>query len=108
MTDAYALKIWQRQAGGFAVDNRQVMSASGSTTPVVFIGPVRMSLSGDFGGGTAQLRNNDGTNNVDVANGAFTAVTDTLFDFPAVPNTLNVALTGSSAPALVVRLQSTQ
>jgi hypothetical protein len=95
MADVYSTKIWKQMGGGFAQDNRQVLSADGSTSAVVFIGPTWLSLSGSFGGGTVQ-------------NGSFTAATDTLFDFPLAPNTVNVNLTGATGPALVVRLQGTR
>ena len=108
MADPYSTKIYQAMGGGQAVDNRQVLSADGSTSAVSFVGPARLSLTGNFGTGTAQLQVRDPSSaTISVANGSFTAATDTIFDFPAhTPNTLNVDLAGSSAPALVVWIQS--
>ena len=109
MADPYATKIHQILGGGKGIDNRQVLSADGSTSPVTFIGKVWLSLSGNFGGGTAKLQTRDPSSaTVAVANGAFTAATDTLYDFPGAPTILNVALTSSSAPALVCRIKSAQ
>lgn len=108
MADVYSTKIYQALGGGLTVDNRQVLSADGSTSAVAFIGPVWLSLSGSFGGGTAQLQVNDGVNNVAVQGGSFTAAADTIFDFPPSSNTLNVSLSSATSPALVVRIVSGQ
>ena len=87
--------------------DRQTLSANGQTNAKRYIGPIRLSLSGTFGGGTATLQSKDPAGNwVDIANGAFTAVTDTIFDFPGdVGNTVRVNLTGSTSPALVIWVQ---
>ena len=109
MADIFAERMNKALGGGLAIDNRQVLSADGSTSAVAFVGQVWLSLSGNFGGGTARLQSRDPSSaNVALANGAFTAATDTLFDFPAAPNILNVSLTSASGPALVVRFQSSQ
>ena len=87
---------------------RESMSGDGQSTALEVGGPVRLSLTGTFGGGTAQLQTKDpGGNWVDVANGSFTAVTDTLFDFPLEANNeVRVDLSGSTTPALVVWIQA--
>ena len=108
MAEVYSTKIWKQMGGGFATDNRQTLAADGSTSAVTFIGPVWLSLSGGFGGGTAQVQVYDGVGNVAVQNGSFTAETDTLFDFPYAPNIVNVNLTGATTPTLVIRLQGSR
>ena len=85
----------------------ETLSANGNTTVQKVAGPVRLSLTGPFGGGTAKLQSITPAGNwVDVANGSFTAVTDTLFDFPLQANNeLRVNLAGSTTPGLVVWIQ---
>jgi len=86
----------------------ETLSADGQTTAQNIGGPVRLSLTGDFGTGTAKLQAQTPTGNwVDVANGSFTAATDKLFDFPVQANNkLRVDISSSSSPALVVWLQA--
>jgi len=69
-----------------------------------------LSLSGTFGGGTAVLRAVDPSNTpVPVGGGSFTAITDTRFDFPAESvNVLDVDISGSTTPALVIWIQGNQ
>ena len=88
---------------------RQTLSGNGQTVPRGTIGPVRVSLTGTFGTGSAQLEATDPEGNwVAVDGGVFTAVTDTIFDFPDhVQNQLRINLTGATGPALVVWIQST-
>ena len=86
----------------------QSLGADGETKSVLVGGPVRLSLTGDFGGGTAQVKAKapDGSLK-DVANGSFTAVTDSIFDFPPDSGTeLIVDLTGSTNPDLVIWWQA--
>lgn len=87
---------------------RESMSADGQSGEVQVGGPVRLSLTGDFGSGTAKLQSKDPSGAwVDVANGSFTAATDTLFDFPIEANNeLRVDLASSSGAALIVWLQA--
>lgn len=87
--------------------NKQTLSEDGDTDETQFIGSVRVVLSGTFGGGTAVLRAKDPLGVVtDVVNGSFTAVTDTIFDFPAGSvNVLTVNLSGATTPTLGVWLQ---
>ncbi len=91
-----------------SVNNIQTLSADGETTAITVIGETRLSLTGTFGSGTAQLqaRGPDGVY-VSVTGGSFTAATDTLFDFPEnTRNDLRVSLSGSTSPALKVWLQA--
>lgn len=89
--------------------DRQTLAADGQTTDYGTVGPVRLSLSGSFGGGTAKLQAQDPSGAwVDVAGGSFTIAADQLFDFPEnVQNQLRVDMSGSTTPTLVVWLQST-
>lgn len=85
----------------------ETLAEDGKTKVVTVMGPARVSLTGDFGGGTAQVQAllPDG-NEVDLALGSFTAVTDTIFDFPERSETdLRVDLSGSTNPALLVWIQ---
>ena len=87
--------------------NRQTLGADGTTTFLPFVGLVHLSLTGGFGGGAAKVQWKDPAGNtVDIANGSFTTVTDSVFDFP--PGTINelaVNLSGSTTPTLVVIFQ---
>jgi hypothetical protein len=86
----------------------KTLDADGQTEWVTVHGPVRLSLTGTFGSGTAKLqaRTPEYNTAVDVKNGSFTAVTDTLFDFPAKSETdVRVDLSGSTSPLLVVWIQ---
>ena len=87
--------------------DRQELSANGTTTFNKYRGPVSLSLSGTFGGGTAKLQRKDPSDAiVDVQGGSFTVVTDTIFDFPqGEVNDLAVNLAGSTGPALVIVTQ---
>ena len=84
--------------------DRQTLSADGTTLVRTFWGPVSLSLTGTFGGGTAKLQLIDPSGAaIDIAGGSFTAITDTYFDFP--PNTkhdLQVNIASSTSPALVI------
>ncbi len=93
-----------------SLSNRQVLTADGDTDTKQFVGPVRLSLTGTFGGGTAKLQAKDlSAAFIDIANGSFTAATDTIFDFPeGSRNFLKVNIAGSTTPALVVWLQGNQ
>ena len=90
--------------------DRQFIAADGDTDPKEYIGPIRLSLTGLFGGGTALLEAKDPTGVfVPVTGGSFTAATDTNFDFPAnALNILQVAVTGSTTPTLAVWIQGTR
>ena len=87
--------------------NRQTLTADGQNVAKIFAGPVRLVLSGGFGGGTAVLRSLDPSGvAINVVNGSFTAVTDTLFDFPENSlNVLDVDISGSTTPTLAVWIQ---
>jgi len=90
--------------------NRQALAADGQTNSKVFVGPIRLSLTGSFGTGTAKLQAKDPSGAfVDVGNGLFTAAADTIFDFPVSDsNELRIDLAGATAPALVVWIQGKQ
>ena len=86
---------------------QQTLNADGQTEWVTTMGPLRLSLKGDFGSGTAKLqaRNPDGDAD-DVTNGSFTEVTDTIFDFPERSETdVRVDLSGATNPVLRAWLQ---
>ena len=85
------------------------MTGDGNGAAALTVGPVRLSLTGDFGGGTATLQAETPAGAyVAVAGGAFTAATDTIFDFPENSrNKLRIVLSGSTTPSLVVWIQST-
>ena len=82
--------------------NRQMLAADDDTVEKEFVGPLRLSLSGTFGGGTAKLQAKDPNGAfVDVANGSFTDVADKVFDFPADSlNIVRINMAGSTSPAL--------
>jgi len=90
--------------------NRQVLTTNTQTNPKIFIGPVRLSLTGSFGTGIGKLQAKDPSGVfVDVANGSFTAASDTIFDFPVSDsNELQVDLAGATAPTLAVWIQGKQ
>ena len=87
---------------------RYSVTADGATAFQRVVGPVHLSVTGGFGSGTVTFQALDpGGNTVPIANGAFTALTDTLFDFPATAiNDVRVNVTGSSTPTLVIWIQS--
>ncbi len=90
--------------------NRQTLAADGQTDSKVFVGPIRLSLTGSFGAGTAKLQCKDPSGVfVDIASGSFAAAADAIFDFPiAESNELQIDLAGATAPALVVWIQGKQ
>ena len=87
--------------------NRQTLAADGNTDGKDVVGPITLSLSGTFGGGTAKLQRLDPEKNwVDVVNGSFTDVTDTYFEFEDTAlNHVRVNIASSTTPALVVWIQ---
>lgn len=87
--------------------NRQTLTADGNTAARVYVGPVKLSITGSFGGGTAKLQVRDPSGAlVDIANGGFTSATDTIFDFPDnSSNVLSVNVAGSTTPALAIWIQ---
>jgi len=90
--------------------NRQTLAADGQTDPKIFIGPVRLSLTGSFGAGTEKLQCKDPSGEfIDIASGSFAAAADAIFDFPITEsNELQVDLAGATAPALVVWIQGNE
>ena len=88
---------------------RQTLSADGQSASLKVVGDCRLSLSGDFGSGTAKVQAKDpGGNSVDIAGASYTAATDTLLNFPTdAVNEVNIDLSGSTGPALVIWWQDT-
>jgi len=92
--------------------DRQTLSADGTTTFKKFIGPVRWSLTGSFGGGTAKLQARDPSSTassgvvVDIAEASATAAVDKVIDFPqGAVNWLATNIASSTTPSLVVWTQ---
>lgn len=87
--------------------DRTVLSADGPTTPRFYVGPVRVQLSGNFGGGTFKIEAEDPSGApVPVVGTARTAADDFRVDFPdGVENKINGDLSGATTPALVVLIQ---
>ena len=87
----------------------ETIEGDGNGTAALTVGPVRLSLTGDFGTGTATLQAETPSGAyVAVDGGAFTDVTDTIFDFPENSrNKLRIVVSGSTNPELVVWIQST-
>ena len=108
--DVYSTKIHGQLIGNGATTDRQHLSASASaTTAVSLVGPVRYSISGDLGGGTAsiQFAISGSTEFVPVAGTSTTAAVDKLLNFPAGSrNTLKVLLLGGAAASCDVFLQA--
>ncbi len=87
--------------------DRQELSTNGQTPPRTYVGPVRISLTGTFGGGTLKIQAEDPTGVfVDVDNTIKTAVADFVIDFPpSAENRLQADLSGATSPALVIWIQ---
>ncbi len=88
----------------------ETLSADGNSTEHDVIGPAYVSVSGNFGGGTAKIqrKGSDGTFR-DLAGASYTAAADKLVDFPPrSQNTIRVNLNGSTTPALVVEIKGTR
>ena len=84
--------------------DRQTLSADGQTTARNYVGPVRVSLTGTFGGGTFKMQAEDPSGAfVDIKGSARTAVDDFIIDFPpGSENKLQADLSGSTTPVLVI------
>lgn len=87
--------------------DKQTLSADGQTTPRNYVGPVRVSLTGTFGGGTLKIQAEDPTGVfVDVDDTAKTVIGDFVIDFPlSAENRLRADLSGATTPALVIWIQ---
>ena len=85
---------------------KDTLTGDGQSTVLVINGPVRLSLSGNFGAGTAKFQTKDPEGVwIDVSTG-LTAAVDTNFDFPKnAQNECRVDLSGSTSPSLAVWLQ---
>jgi hypothetical protein len=112
MSDIYTTKIYNYMEGASNLNYKVTLStasaSAAATSAVNAIGPVRMSLTGDFGGGTATLQAQDPDSSwTNVIGSGFSSAADALIDFPGwVSNTVRVNLTSTSAPNLVVWLQA--
>ena len=89
--------------------DRQVLSADGQTVARKFVGPVRVSYSGTFGGGTAKIQAEDPSGVfIDVDGTSKTAVADFVIDFPPrAVNLLQTDLSGAITPSLKSWIQGT-
>ena len=87
--------------------DRQTLSDNGQTTPRTYVGPVRVSCTGTFGGGTLKIQAEDPTAVfVDVDGTVKTAIGDFVIDFPpGAENRLQADLSGATGPALVIWIQ---
>lgn len=87
--------------------DRQYLTADDTTNPTKWVGPIRISLRGGFGGGTATIQDKSPANVFDgFADSAFTAETDKIIDYPVAEiNEVQVDLTGSTTPTLEVWIQ---
>ena len=83
---------------------RLTLAADGQTSAVTTTGPVHVSLTGTFGGGTAKLQVQDPADNwIDVAGTSKTAVDDYTISFPAgSKSVVRIDISGSTTPALVI------
>lgn len=88
--------------------DRQTLAANGQTEYVKTVGPVRVSITGDFGSGTAKVQMKDPSDAaVDVANASYSAAADAYLEIPLnAINEVRISLSGSANPALVVWIQS--
>ena len=89
--------------------NKQTLTADGQITAVRVVGPTRVSLSGTFGGGTAKIRAKDPDGSfIDLVGMSYVGAADETINFP--PNAVNdvdVDISGSTTPVLVVWIQDT-
>lgn len=87
--------------------NEQTLDADGSTDWVPVKGECWVSLSGDFGGGTATIeRKNAAGTAVAIAGETHTVAADRLIDFPdRSTNEVRVTIASSTNPALVCSVQ---
>jgi len=87
----------------------ETLTSDGSTVFQKVYGPVWVSLSGGFGGGTATIqRKNISETAVAIVGETHTVAADRMIDFP--PNTVNevrVNIASSTTPTLAVSLQWT-
>lgn len=88
-------------------EHREVLTGDGQTVAKTFRGPVWISLSGTFGGGTAKVRSQDESGAfVNIIGATFNAPVDQLLDFPpGAKNVLDIDLAGSTTPSLITNLQ---
>ena len=89
--------------------DRRTLSADGQTPARKFVGPVRVSYKGTFGGGTAKVLQEDPSGAfIDVTGSARVAVDDFVIDFPLRSvNNIRIDLSGSTTPAFIGWIQGT-
>ena len=85
----------------------ETLSADGSTTWARCEGPVWVSLSSSFGGGTAKIQRKDASGSaVDIVGESHTVAADRVLDFaPGSVNEIRVNIASSSSPTLAVSVQ---
>lgn len=91
--------------------NTFTFTADGNSPEFTMRGPIRLSLTGTFGGGTATLQAKvpQTTTFIDVVNGAFTSPTDKRIDWPKAAKTVvRVNVSGSTTPNLLAWLQQSE
>jgi len=84
--------------------DRQVLTTNTKTAARNFVGPVRVSLTGNFGGGTFKMEAEDPSGVfVDIDGSVQTTAIDFIIDFPdSAENKIQGDLSGATAPALVI------
>lgn len=84
--------------------DRQNLNADGQTTARNYVGPIHVSLTGNFGGGTLKIQAEDPSGAfVDVEGSARTTADDFIIDFPpGAQNRIRSDLSGATTPALVI------
>lgn len=91
--------------------NRQTLSADGTTTFAIYTGPVWVSITGGFGGGTAKvqrLSNASPQAAVDISDTSTTEAKDYFIEFPkGSRNHLAVNIASSTTPTLAVEIVET-
>jgi len=86
----------------------ETLSADGSTAEVTTVGPVFLSLSGTFGGGTVAIERK-GTDDTwrSIAGASYTSGVDKVLNFaPKGVNKLRATLSGATTPSLRVAFQN--
>lgn len=86
--------------------DRQTLSADGITSDSKFIGPVLVSITGSFGGGTATMQARDPNSDLVAVAAGVTADAGVVVDFPAgIINSIAIDLAGSTTPTVVIWIQ---
>lgn len=90
-----------------ASTNRQTLSADGTTIFFKYLGPVVVTITGTFDGGTAKIqRKNNAGATVDVVGAAYTTDAEKRLDYAqSATNWLAINLAGATTPSLVIEIQ---